>query len=92
MAEPMTILLLDELLAYLEDLGRERTRPETALRRLDAIRQRHPGFTIDLVWEGDGPDGSLHYDVQVWPASGGMVLLSYAAVGPLSEPPAAHPG
>jgi putative peptide maturation system protein len=61
---------------YLDALVRERTSPQAASARLQPLRARHPGTDIDLVWEVQSFDGSVHYDALIRPGTNRTLSLS----------------
>ncbi|GAB1821028.1 TIGR04500 family putative peptide maturation system protein [Herbidospora sp. RD11066] len=67
--------LLDDALTWLHDLTDQD--PDTALSGLDALRSRHPGTAMRLVWQREAATGDYHYDLLL-PGPSGTVSLSYA--------------
>jgi len=59
--------------------------PADAQRRLRAIQSEHPDIGLELVWEQESFDGSLHYDVLVR-ADGATVSVSFCRDGALPWP------
>jgi putative peptide maturation system protein len=56
---------LTGVLEYLMALHREDVRPPEAQARLRRLQQQHPDTSIDLVWEEEVYDDSVHYDALV---------------------------
>jgi len=54
---------LDAALDLLERLAAERTQPDAALAALRTLEEAHPEFEMDLVWEEEPFDRSVHYDL-----------------------------
>jgi putative peptide maturation system protein len=69
--------LPDDALDYLKTLIREGVRPSEALARLQTLRQRHPDTEMELVWEEQAYDASLHYDLLLRRPGEGTVSLSF---------------
>src|SRR5688572_20120200 len=67
---------VSETLDYLLTLVRDGTRPTEAKTRLHALRDHHPAIELDLVWQEEVYDGSLHYDALLRMAGEGTVSLS----------------
>jgi putative peptide maturation system protein len=68
---------LTGVLEYLISLHREGIRPAEAQARLRHLRQSYPGTTIDLVWEEEVFDCSVHYDALVHLDGQGTVSVSF---------------
>jgi putative peptide maturation system protein len=68
---------LDELLDYLRRLSVDRARPTEALDRMRRLRERHPRTSLELVWEEEAYDASVHYDLLVRADDLGTASLSY---------------
>jgi putative peptide maturation system protein len=66
-----------DVLDYLLDLQQEDVRPGEARARLQPLRGRHPGLTIDLLAEEEAFDQSIHYDALLQCSGQGTVSLSY---------------
>ena len=64
-----------EALDYLMTLIQEGTRPEEARARLRLLQKRHPNTRMDLVWEEEAYDQSVHYDALLHLAGEGTVSL-----------------
>jgi putative peptide maturation system protein len=54
-----------EVLEYLAALMRDQVGPAAACERLGDLRSRYPQQSIELVWEEQGFDDSVHYDALV---------------------------
>jgi putative peptide maturation system protein len=68
---------LADALAYLQTLSREGTRPEEARARCRLLQELHPGMRVDLLWEEEAYDRSVHYDLLLHRAGVGTVSLSF---------------
>jgi putative peptide maturation system protein len=75
-----------DALGYLRALEDEQLRPHEARRRLDALRARHPEIGLELVWEEEAYDGSVHYDVLLRPGDRTTVSVSSCRDGALPWP------
>lgn len=64
MSESLQAAVAD-VLAYLTAITEDGALPRDAQDRLRAVRARHPDAELELVWEREPYDGSLHYDVLV---------------------------
>jgi len=64
-----------ELLAKLRE---ERTEPEAAQASVQALKARHPDYWMNLIWEQEGYQGTIHYDLLVGDEAG-TYSLSYCA-------------
>jgi putative peptide maturation system protein len=82
----ITDTLLADALDYLRDLTVDRAQPPAALRRLEVLRQHHPGTRLRLLWQREEYDRSLHYDLLVRQPDEGTVSLSYCADDALPWP------
>jgi len=71
--------VLQDVLGYLQGLVGERAAPDVALQRLTPVRDRHPDTSIDVVWEDQAFDGSMHYDALIRPPGGRTISLSVCA-------------
>jgi putative peptide maturation system protein len=70
---------LTGVLEHLKALHREGIRPAEARARFQHLQQQHPGTRIDLVWEEEVYDRSMHYDALVHLAGQGTVSMSFCA-------------
>jgi putative peptide maturation system protein len=68
---------VNETLDLLRELVSEGTRPKEASARLSTLQNRHPGITVDLIWEEEAYDQSLHYDALLRLPGEGTVSLSF---------------
>src|SRR5712692_910098 len=68
---------LIDTLDYLMMLSREGTGPEEARARLRTLQKRYPDITMDLLWEEEAYDQSVHYDVLLSLSSERTVSLSF---------------
>jgi putative peptide maturation system protein len=66
-----------DTLEWLMSLSREGIRPEEAQSRLQSLRQQHPETPLELLWEEEAFDGSVHYDTLLRLPEGGTVSLSF---------------
>ena len=64
-------------LEYLRDLNRDGVRPDEARNRMRGLRVQHPHTRIDLLWEEEACDRSVHYDTLVQKDGEGTVSLSF---------------
>jgi putative peptide maturation system protein len=64
-------------LRYIEDLARDQIRPEEARSGLRLLQGRFPELQLDLLWEEEAYDQSVHYDVLVHHPGEGTVSLSW---------------
>ncbi|MGH2557424.1 MAG: TIGR04500 family putative peptide maturation system protein, partial [Thermomicrobiales bacterium] len=68
---------LAETFDYLVTLSRDGTRPDAARSGLRHLQERHPVTRMDLVWEEEAYDHSVHYDVLLHLPAAGTISLSY---------------
>ncbi|NJR75065.1 MAG: TIGR04500 family putative peptide maturation system protein [Scytonema sp. CRU_2_7] len=68
---------LANTLEYLRLLVREGTRPEEALADFRFLQKQHPDIGMDLLWEEEAYDQSVHYDTLLHLAGEGTVSLSF---------------
>jgi putative peptide maturation system protein len=68
---------VSDTLDYLMTLVREGVRPQEAKARLRFLQKRHPDTGMNLVWEEDVYDGSMHYDALLRLSEGATVSLSF---------------
>jgi putative peptide maturation system protein len=71
-----TPAVLQDVYAYLDALVQEGASPDTARARLQPLRARHPGADIDVVWEEQAFDGSMHFDALIRPGTAQTISLS----------------
>jgi putative peptide maturation system protein len=77
----VTVILpstLAESLACLIELQRDDARPAEALERVRGIQARYPDLRIDLLWEEESFDGSVHFDVLLRSPGKGTVSIAFA--------------
>jgi putative peptide maturation system protein len=65
-----------EAIALLQKLRTEQVAPEDAWDEVGALRRRHPGTWINLVWEQETYGDKIHYDILVG-AGEGTLSVSY---------------
>ena len=68
-----------EATALLRTLADEEARPAGALARLRELQAAYPSLGIDLLWEEETYDVSVHYDLLLSRAGEGTVSVSYCA-------------
>ena len=68
---------LADVLSYLEALWNDGVRPREAQQRLRAVRAQHLELGMELVWEEEAYDGSVHYDLLLRPGDGATVSVSF---------------
>lgn len=73
---PSAVLAATELLRALADEG---ARPDRAMARLSTLQAAHPALGVDLLWEEEAYDASVHYDLLLARAGEGTVSVSYCA-------------
>jgi putative peptide maturation system protein len=66
-----------DTLDYLRVLVRDGIRPTEARARLRLIQQKHPDTDMDLLWEEEAYDQSVHYDALLHLPGQGTVSLSF---------------
>ncbi|HUQ04843.1 MAG TPA: TIGR04500 family putative peptide maturation system protein [Kofleriaceae bacterium] len=71
-------MAIADVVAFLTSVTCEHVRPPDAQARLRSIQARHSEVALELVWEEESYDGSLHYDVLLRGARGGTVSISFA--------------
>jgi putative peptide maturation system protein len=76
MTDPLTPAVCAAL-DYLRTLNRDGVRPPEARARLQGLRGRHPETRMDLLWEEEACDRSVHYDALLHRDGDGTVSLSY---------------
>jgi putative peptide maturation system protein len=59
--------LVSDVLAVLTDVMARQLPPDEATLHLQAIAERHPDAVVELVWEDQAFDNSLHYDALIRP-------------------------
>jgi putative peptide maturation system protein len=78
--------VLSDTLAYLRRLAEAEIAPPVALAGLASLRTRHPNTTLDLVWQEEAFDESVHYDALIHLPGDGTVSLSFSPDGGLPWP------
>jgi putative peptide maturation system protein len=68
---------LVDTLEYLMSLTQEGTRPEEAKVRLRHLQKQHPDTKMDLLWEEEAYDYSVHYDALLHLQEQGTISLSF---------------
>lgn len=68
---------VSDTLDYLMTLVQEGVRPQEAKARLRLLQKQHPDTGMNLVWEEDVYDGSMHYDALLRLSGGATVSLSF---------------
>ena len=71
--------MLADTLDYLQQLAADNTKPEQALDRLRSLQARYPETRIDLLWEVEAYDSSVHYDTLLQRTGQGTISLSLSA-------------
>ncbi len=61
-------------LAGLTDVMARQLPPDEATLQLQAIAERHPDAVVELVWEDQAFDNSLHYDALIRPPGAGQTI------------------
>lgn len=77
---------ISDVLTYLSDLDREKVPPEDAERRLSLLRRRHPDLSLELLWEIQSYDASVHYDVLLRRCDGSVISISVSSERELPWP------
>jgi putative peptide maturation system protein len=70
---------LSDTIDYLMSLDREGIRPEQARERLRLLQEQYPGIAMDLLWEAEAYDKSVHYDTLLRLVGDGTVSLSFCS-------------
>ncbi len=68
---------ISDTLEYLMTMIREGIRPQEAKARLRLLQQQNPDTGINLVWEQEAYDGSVHYDALLRLPEGATVSMSF---------------
>jgi putative peptide maturation system protein len=76
MSETVRLAVCDAL-GFLTATVGDDLAPGDAQRALRAVQDRHPAIGMELVWEREPYDGSLHYDILLRPPGGSTVSLSF---------------
>jgi putative peptide maturation system protein len=70
---------LGEVHDYLRTLVQDDASPKEARARLRLLERRHPDTSMELVWQREAFDDSVHYDVLLRQDGAGTTSLSYCA-------------
>ena len=70
-------LELTEMVEYLTTLSQARMLPDAAQAGLRPLQQRYPSTEIELLWEQEAYDHSVHYDLLLHYPGEGTVSLSF---------------
>ncbi|MDP9368254.1 MAG: TIGR04500 family putative peptide maturation system protein [Chloroflexota bacterium] len=74
--DPVSPALADAL-TYLRDLHRDGVGSDVARARLRRFQEQHPAVRIDLLWEEETYDESVHYDLLLRQPGGGTTTIGY---------------
>ena len=85
MKEQLQQTLVDSL-EYLMSLTKEDIRPEEAKTRLNLLQKQYPETQMNLLWEEQAYDYSLHYDTLLYLAGEGTISLSFCPESSLPWP------
>lgn len=77
---------LADTLEYLMSLVREDIRPEEAQARFCLLQKQYPETGMDLLWEEEAYDQSVHYDTLLHLSKEGTVSLSFCPARALPWP------
>jgi putative peptide maturation system protein len=66
--------ILNDVLTGLEEVMARQLPPDAASLHFQRIAERHPGAAIELVWEDQAFDNSLHYDALIRPAGAARTI------------------
>jgi putative peptide maturation system protein len=69
---------VSETLTCLMALSREGVRPAEARTRLHLLREKYPETGVELLWEEEAYDASVHYDALLRVPGAGTVSLGFA--------------
>lgn len=69
--------LLNNALQYLRSIVREGFEPQEAKARFNMIQKQYPETKMDLLWEEEVFDRSIHYDILMHLCGEGSVSLSF---------------
>lgn len=72
-------LAVRAVLEFLADVTRSRAAPDAAMQRLRELATAHPGIHMQLLWNTEAYDESVHYDVLVHPDHGDTVSVSLSS-------------
>ncbi|KST61837.1 TIGR04500 family putative peptide maturation system protein [Mastigocoleus testarum] len=68
---------LEDVFAYLMQLHQDNIHPKVARKRLRRLQQQYPNTEINLLWEEESYDYSVHYDVLLRHPGEGTVSVSF---------------
>ncbi|MBW4615117.1 MAG: TIGR04500 family putative peptide maturation system protein [Desmonostoc vinosum HA7617-LM4] len=77
---------LSDVLEYLMSVTQEKIQPKTAKTRFLDLQKRYPTIQMDLLWEQETYDLSIHYDVLLQMNGEGTVSLSFCSEHSLPWP------
>src|SRR2546427_11756733 len=77
--KPMLSQALNDTLDYLQALAQEKIKPAEAKARLRALQGRYPEMPLELLWEEESFDRSVHYDALLGLAGEGAVALGFCS-------------
>src|SRR5689334_2787862 len=77
MTENLSEVVAD-VVAFLMLANRDGVRPRDARARLRTLQARHRDVEMELLWEEEAYDHSLHYDVLMRSRGKGTVSISFA--------------
>jgi putative peptide maturation system protein len=75
--KPQLLELLNDALQQLKAIALERIQPQEAKARFKKIQKQYPETNINLVWEQEAYDRSIHYDVLLHLCGEGSISLSF---------------
>jgi putative peptide maturation system protein len=75
--QPQLLDLLNDTLQQLRSIARSRIQPQEAKARFNIIQKQYPETKIDLVWEQETYDRSIHYDALLHLCGEGSISLSF---------------
>jgi putative peptide maturation system protein len=68
---------LFEGFSYLQSIVTQKVQPETARSQLHVLRERHPDLSMDLFFQEEPYDRSIHYDLLLHEVDEGSLSLSF---------------
>lgn len=75
-----------DAMQYLISLAEDKLQPEEAKLRLKALKERYAMLKIDLIWQEEAYDESIHYDLLLRSPDVGTISLSVAPKNSLPWP------
>jgi putative peptide maturation system protein len=75
--QPQLLDLLNDTLQQLKAIAKSRIQPQEAKARFNIIQKQYPETKIDLVWEQETYDRSIHYDALLHLCGEGSISLSF---------------